>query len=365
MIIVEDEIPTLNLMKYVVGQNQYFTIVGAFTSPLEALSLLPKLRPDIAFLDIEMPRMNGLELAEKICEVLEHTKIVFTTAYNHYALDAFRVYAFDYILKPVTAAAIDRIAGRLIKLQHLPAERQEGAVSIRCFGGFEVRNREGALVRFPTRKTEELLAFFLCHPGMDLSKWRLADVLWPEMSEDRASHNLHNTIYRLKKLLKEQEIGMDILKTNEGYTLDPADYSYDVLEYEQYDVSAAERLQDTSQAEQLWSLYKGPLLKGKDYLWKASLEEGFYKEYTALAHSLIELDLAREEWRKVEYRLEAYLLVYPLNEEMNRMLMDLYWSCGNKEKMTQHYARYEAAIRLEMDMDPSSEMRSRIASYLA
>ncbi|SFM28931.1 Two-component response regulator, SAPR family, consists of REC, wHTH and BTAD domains [Paenibacillus sp. 1_12] len=364
-IIVEDETPILNLMKYVIGQNRHFTIIGTFTSSLEALSCLTELQPDVAFLDVEMPRMNGLELAEKICEVSEHTKIIFTTAFKHYALEAFKVYAFDYILKPVMPVAIDRIANRLIKLHRTPDERQTGAASIRCFGGFEVRNREGGLVRFPTRKTEELFAFFLCHPGQDLSKWRLADVLWMEMIEDRASHNLHNTIYRLKKLLKEQEIDIDIQKTHEGYMLEPADHLYDVLEYGRYDFSLAERSQDTSKLEQLWSLYKGPLLEGKDYLWKAPLEEGFCKQYTVLTRSLIQLDLVREEWKKSEYRLEAYLSLYPLHEEMNQILLDLYWRFVNKEKIAKHYAKYEAAIRLEMGMEPSQEMKSRIVSYLA
>lgn len=108
-----------------------------------------------------------------------------------------------------------------------------GQAEIKCFGGFEVRNLRGELVRWTTRKTEELFAYFLYHPGRDISKWHLMDLLWPDMNMERSSHNLHNTMYRLKKTLKEQEIGMDIQKTNEGYTLEPQNLVYDLLEFQQ------------------------------------------------------------------------------------------------------------------------------------
>ncbi|OMF44049.1 hypothetical protein C5G87_10875 [Paenibacillus peoriae] len=366
VVIVEDEIPILNLMKHVIGQNPYFTIIGAFTSSLEALASLPVLRPDVAFLDVEMPKMNGLELAENIYEASEQTKIIFTTAYKHYALDAFKVYAFDYILKPVTPVAIERVANRLVKL-HRPvgdAKQQVGLPSIRCFGGFEVRSPRGTLIRFPTRKTEELFAYFLCHPGQNLNKWRLTDLLWPDMSEDRASHNLHNTMYRLKKLLKEQEMGMEIQKTNQGYMLEPSDLTYDVLEYEGYDYTRVLGLQDAAQAEHVCSLYKGPLLERKDYFWKAPLEEVFYKQYTTLVRSLIQQDFAREDWEKAEQRMDGYLTMYPLHEEMNQILLSIYASSGEKEKMLKHYAQLEASYRRELGVEPPQELRSQKASYL-
>ncbi|WP_088835201.1 response regulator [Paenibacillus tyrfis] len=360
-IIVEDEKPILDLMKYIIGQNPNYTILGAFTNPLEALARLPELKPDVVFLDVEMPRMNGLELARKINELSEETKIIFSTAYKQYALDAFQVYAFDYILKPVTPAAIERIAGRLVKQQRFvfPAEPQERAAVIRCFGGFEVRNREGMPVRFPTRKTEELFALFLCHPGRELSKWHLADLLWPEMKEDRASHNLHNTIYRLKKLLKGHEIGMDIRKINDGYRLETAGLTYDVLAYERYGPVLLGVMQDAEQAERLCALYKGPLLDKKDYMWKASLEEGYARQYTALLRSLVERDLTGEEWSRAERRLNSYLALYPLQEEMNLLLMDMYAGCGKIEKLMAHYARFEGAYRQEFGAEPSEEIRNR------
>ena len=91
--------------------------------------------------------MNGLELALKIKEISEHTHIIFTTAYKQYALEAFQVQAFDYILKPVTKEAVERIARRLMKQYRPdhPLEQRHSQASIRCFGGLDVRNRDGWL----------------------------------------------------------------------------------------------------------------------------------------------------------------------------------------------------------------------------
>ncbi|WP_317891184.1 response regulator [Paenibacillus oceani] len=364
--IVEDEKPILDLMKVIIGRNPYFTITGTFVSPLEALDHLPRLEPDVAFLDVEMPRMNGLELAQNISRLSERTKIVFTTAYKHYALEAFDVYALDYILKPVTPAAIERVAERLLKL-HRPVVlngHRDWTSAIKCFGGLDVRSPEGAPVRFPTRMTEELFAYFLCHPGKEQSKWQLADMLWPDMKEERVSHNLHNTIYRLKKLLKENGIGMDIQKSNEGYLLDTGHVLYDVLAFEkEYDALTGDP-KDAEQAERLCALYKGPLLDGKPYLWKMPLEEAHFNKYTALVRYLLAEDLAKQKWLKAEQRLEAYVSLYPVHEEMNRTLMGLYAMRGDKEKIVRQFSVFEHTYRKVLGLEPPQELRDRVASWL-
>ncbi|BFT73792.1 response regulator [Paenibacillus sp. P36] len=363
VIIVEDEKPILELMKVLIGRNGHFEIVGTFSNGLEALEGLQELKPDIAFLDVEMPKMNGLELAQRLNERLEHTRIVFTTAYKDYAVDAFKVYAFDYLLKPVTPPAIERLTSRLIKLERptIAEEKKERRTLVRCLGGFDVRSPDGMVVRWPTRKTEELFAYLLCHLKQDISKWQLADILWPEMPEDRGSHNLHNTIYRLKKLLKEQEIGMDIVKTNEGYLLDPLQEGLDLMEFQN---ALRDGLQDLALADRACSLYRGPLLERKDYIWKSQLEESYAKHYTVLMRSLVKQEMAVEAWTKAEQRLDVYLSLYPLNEEMHQLLMDIYASSGRQELAFKHYTSFESLYRQELGIELPKAMRDRASAYL-
>lgn len=368
-IIVEDEQPGLELMKVLIGRSEHYQIVGAFLSPLEALAALPGLQPDIAFIDVEMPKMNGVELAKQIVALHKETKIVFTTAYKEYAVDAFEVEALHYVLKPVTPAAIEQVTARMLNSARrgVPAEPpavRETLSAIRCFGRFEIRSPKGEVVRFTTRKAEELFAYFLCHPERVLSKWELAELLWPDTLEERAGHNLHNTIYILKKLLKECELGVDIRKTNEGYILDVGQTRYDVLEFQRFDFGKAGRSPDVLQEERLVSMYRGPLLEGKPYLWKMAQEEQFGKQYTVLMRSLVLRDFDAGNWIRAEERLDAYLAVYPLQEEMNELLIDLYIRCGSKEKLARHYAKFEAAFRKELGLEPSQQLKNKVDRYL-
>ncbi|MDF2934713.1 MAG: yehT 1 [Paenibacillaceae bacterium] len=371
VVIVEDEKPILELMKVVVGRNPHCRIIGAFNNPLEALEKLPELQPDIAFLDVEMPKLSGLELAQRLNECCEGTRIVFTTAYKEYALEAFRVFAFDYILKPVMTSAIDRITTRLLKeagragTEAAPPAESVPKAFIRCLGSFEVRSPQNELVRWPTKKTEELYAYLLCWPNQDISKWKLVDLLWPEMSEERATHNLHNTVYRLKKLMKEQDIGMDVVKTGDGYLLKALDTGYDLLEFLQ-GMPGPGKMEQTEpeRLESLFALYRGTLLGHKDYMWKVQLEESCGKQYRAIGCSLAKRYLAEGDWDRAEQRLLTCLSYYPLEEELNLLLMEVYAASGKRERVTRHYSLFETQYRREMGMEVPGEISRKVKMYM-
>ncbi|MRN53749.1 response regulator [Paenibacillus monticola] len=367
VVVVEDEKPILELMKVVVGRNPNCHVVGAFSNPLEALAAFPSLKPDIAFLDIEMPKLSGLELAHRVNECSEQTRIVFTTAYKEYALEAFNVFAFDYILKPITPASVQRITDRLLKeversallTVDLPPKR----ASIRCFGGFEVRNSKGTLVHWPTRKTEELFAYLLCYPNQEAGKWQLVDALWPDMDEERAVHNLHNTVYRLKKLLKEHELGLDVGKTGAGYLLVTLLTSYDLLEFQRYIPALSDAQEDIARLESLCAMYQGHLFDRKDYLWKHRIEEEYCKRFMSMVLNLGRLCLAREDWVSAEQRLSAYLALYPFDENISLLLMKVYASSGKWERMVRYYADFEKSYCREYGIAPPREMKEIVDAY--
>jgi DNA-binding LytR/AlgR family response regulator len=100
-IAVDDEPLALGLVSAFVEQTPFLKLVGRFSSAVEALRTIHSQKIDLLFLDIQMPDLNGIELAR----VLDNSKgnkprIVFTTAYNQFALEGYRVDALDYLLKP-------------------------------------------------------------------------------------------------------------------------------------------------------------------------------------------------------------------------------------------------------------------------
>ncbi len=117
ILIVDDEKIALLRLKRLLNESGSHLVLSA-NSPSEALSILEK-NPDteVAFIDIKMPEISGLELAYKFLAINENLFIVFQTAYEDYALEAFKVGAIDYLLKPFTLEDVKRVLGRIEKFK--------------------------------------------------------------------------------------------------------------------------------------------------------------------------------------------------------------------------------------------------------
>lgn len=98
--IVDDEQPAREELVELLKEVENLTIVGECSNALEAIQAIHRLQPDVVFLDIQMPRISGLEMAAML-DPITMPHIVFTTAYDEYAIKAFEQHAFDYLLKPV------------------------------------------------------------------------------------------------------------------------------------------------------------------------------------------------------------------------------------------------------------------------
>jgi DNA-binding LytR/AlgR family response regulator len=120
IVLVDDEAPARDELRYLLNRSVRADIVGEGTNGFEAVALCRRLRPDILFLDIQMPGKNGLEAAREIVEFENPPVIIFQTAYDEYALEAFEVHAMDYLLKPLSPARLEETLKR--------AERKSPAI---------------------------------------------------------------------------------------------------------------------------------------------------------------------------------------------------------------------------------------------
>ena len=112
--LVDDEPLAVNRLQRLLEETGRVEIAGASSDPRAALDQLRRSRPDVLFLDIEMPGMSGFDLLEQLGD--PQPLVVFTTAYDEYALDAFKVNSIDYLLKPVEAAQLDRALTKLNRI---------------------------------------------------------------------------------------------------------------------------------------------------------------------------------------------------------------------------------------------------------
>lgn len=118
-IILDDEFLAREELKYFVKKFSTIEILGEFDDSVNALSFVEKNKPDVVFLDINMPAVDGMTFGKIISDFDKVIQIVFITAYKEHALEAFEVKAFDYILKPYSAERIIGILNRLEQIHEL------------------------------------------------------------------------------------------------------------------------------------------------------------------------------------------------------------------------------------------------------
>jgi two-component system LytT family response regulator len=139
-IIVEDEYPAREELKYFINKFSDISIVDEFDNSLDALDFLKSNFVDVIFLDINMPGVDGMSMAKITKKLRNSPKFVFITAYPEYAVDAFEIEAFDYILKPYSE---ERIISTLKKLERNSEdeERSNGKVALKDGGKIVLKNK--------------------------------------------------------------------------------------------------------------------------------------------------------------------------------------------------------------------------------
>ncbi|AKJ42958.1 Probable transcriptional regulatory protein YehT [Pragia fontium] len=111
-LIVDDEQPAREELAELLAEVDDLTVVGECSNALEAIQAIHRLQPDVVFLDIQMPRISGLEMTAML-DPATMPHIVFTTAYDEYAIKAFEQDAFDYLLKPIDYQRLSKTIERL------------------------------------------------------------------------------------------------------------------------------------------------------------------------------------------------------------------------------------------------------------
>jgi two-component system, LytTR family, response regulator len=113
VMVVDDEQLAREELCFLLGETGAVEIVGQATDGVEALRLAGELQPDVVFLDVQMPGLTGFEVARRLIEADLPVQLVFVTAFDQYAIDAFTVNAVDYVLKPVDADRLEQTLERV------------------------------------------------------------------------------------------------------------------------------------------------------------------------------------------------------------------------------------------------------------
>ena len=194
--VIDDEPFALKASEQVVRRAVPDADLMTFESGDDALEHMRKTKqyPDTVFSDIEMPGINGLEFAVRLKQLSPRTRIVFVTAYSEYALEAFRVHANGYILKPMNAMRVQEEVQEAAKQENIEPKSEK--LEIRCFGNFEVFWK-GKPLLFARRQTKELLAYLIDRKGTSCTTEEIAAALWEDYTNEK------NTKAQLRILISD------------------------------------------------------------------------------------------------------------------------------------------------------------------
>ncbi len=125
VVLVDDELRAINRLKILLKNFSEIKVINQFNDALQAIDYIKEADPDLVFLDVEMPNKTGLEIAEEINRNSLKTKIIFITSYDHYAIDAIKLNAFDYLLKPISISNLKKSIERFKAKMHFNLSKRE------------------------------------------------------------------------------------------------------------------------------------------------------------------------------------------------------------------------------------------------
>ncbi len=218
----------------------------------EALSCAETNTFDIAFLDVRMRSMTGLELVRKLRDIYPKTNIIFVTGYDEYAGDAMRLHASGYIEKPVTE---EKIRQELKYLRDpIPEEKPHSLLRINCFGNFEVFLPGGEPLHWERSKSKECFAYLVSRCGATCTVRELAGILFEDRPYDRRQANyMRKIISVMAQVLKRAGAEKVLNKGFNTFAVHPEFLDCDYYRFRQGNADVVKQYQGEFMRQYSWA----------------------------------------------------------------------------------------------------------------
>ena len=345
-VIIDDERPALDELSYLLKNNSV-EVIGSFQNTKGALDFIVTEKPDLVFLDIEMRGINGIDFGVELQSSTEKTAVIFVTAYPEYALEAFRAYPLDYIVKPVEEERLMRTLCHIRETSKRRAEGRNGDLCIRCFGKYEIISGD-AKVKLPTKKTRELLAFLLCSEGTLICRDDVVRLVFGNSDSGKDANNLRVSLFRIRNALREAGIGNDQFLIREDLSLILADGVCDIVDFQRFiRNNPGINADNIVQAEKIAEFINGELFVDVDAFWVTEKNEWVMARTEELFINMSMFYLSMNRTDSAEAVLLRLLSLNPLSEQGYRRLLDMYIRTGSALKYRCCYERYREMTEKE------------------
>lgn len=356
-LVIDDEFIVAQWIAELLKKTGKIHVEKIINNPFEAYDEIRRLKPDIVFLDIEMPEITGLELAESISALEKAPEIVFVTAYNEYAIEAFKVNAMDYIMKPVNPKELDRVIEKIERRGFINSSEYK-RMYIRVLGGFSVTIDDSKeIIKWSTSKCEELFGYMLFQKNKSVSKWEIIDMLWPNKDDKKGETNLRTTICRLNQTFKKYGVRTKIKSEKNVYILEIEDLWIDTFLLENIE-EKWEKINQKKLMETFFEIYPGPLFKGYGYEWSQDDEAYYERLFIQWGKDYVDQRMERKGDDILTYKILQYLLnIAPFNEDLHQRAMKVIFKIEGKKSLHTYYEKFKNDMIKEISVGPKKELQ--------
>ena len=255
---VDDALPIMEDIADMCRRLPQVTEVAGFTRPREALEWLQTHPVDLALLDIDMPEINGLMLAEQLKRRCPDAAVIFLTAFPQFAVQAFKLRATGYLLKPVSSEDLEAEVAFAHARRPEPAA---GHIVVRTFGNFEIYV-DGETLVFHRAKSKELLAYLVDRNGRGVTRANIFSALWEDAMYDRTGQKYLDVVIRsLRETLRDAGIG-NILEIKGGHLrVRPEMLDCDLYRFLKNDAAAVNMYRGEYMQEYPWAVFNDESLQ--------------------------------------------------------------------------------------------------------
>ncbi|MGN0641967.1 MAG: response regulator [Huintestinicola sp.] len=258
IIAADDEKPALESLLSSIKKCCPDAEVIGFGKSKELLAFIENNECDIAFLDIKMQGMGGLEAAEKLKIRNGRTNIIFVTGYDNYTGTAMELHASGYIMKPVTLKKVEKELNDL----RYPTMECSKKLKVRCLGNFEVYLPDGTAFRFDRAKAKELFAYLVYRRGTSCTVREIAAAIFEDKSYDKKQQTyIQQIISSLMKNLRSKGTEDVIVKTYNSLAVDPDKIDCDYYRFLNSDDEAVNAYTGEFMAQYSWAEFMNGYLE--------------------------------------------------------------------------------------------------------
>ena len=249
ILVVDDEQHARNRLKKLLTDLS-MEDVEVFDRSIYALDYAKEHKADVAFLDISMPEMNGIELAKALKKTNPQINVIFCTGYAAFMQDAIDLHASGYLLKPAETESVQKALNNLLH----PPVTTKAHLFARTFGSFDFFV-DGEPLHFKRSKSKEMLAYLVSIRGASATRKELTAAIFGDRYDDQTQNYLTKIYKDLLETLKEAGAEKIVRKGFNTYSINTELFSCDLYAYDKGEIDAINSYKGEFMTQYDWAVF--------------------------------------------------------------------------------------------------------------